>query len=294
MKSWLVYGAYRLAAGMVGLLPEPVMRRLGTLAGRLAYRWGGRRREMARRHMRRVLGDVADLEVVAREVFASYGRYWAEVLWLRPRRLPAVLEHIHVDGLEFALAARDAGTGMIFALPHVGNWEVAGAIARREDIALVAAAEALANRRVVSWFVSLREQLGIGVVLADGSAGVMRRLRRFLQQGGAVALLTDRDLSGRGLPVSFFGEKTTLPVGAVGLALRSGAPILPVASYFAPGRGHHLVVGEPLPMPAEGPQEERLRQGMAVLAEALEEMVRVAPTQWHLLQPNWPSDRRQP
>lgn len=250
---------------------------------------GGERKNMAIRHMRRV-GASGDASGQARQMFIAYGRYWAEALWMRPRRAEAVVERVSVDGLERVIDARDAGTGMVYALPHVGNWEVAGTIARREGIELMAVAEKLGSKRLVDWFIKLRNMLGIQVVLADGSREVFRKLFGVLGRGGAVALVTDRDLSGRGAEVEFFGEKTTLPTGAITLGIRTGAPVFPVGSFFREKRGHHIVVAPAIEIPAEGSMEERMAIGMTALASALEELVRMAPEQWHLLQPNWPSD----
>jgi phosphatidylinositol dimannoside acyltransferase len=82
-----------------------------------------------------------------------------------------------------------------------------------------------------------------------------------------------------------------LPGGPATLALRTGAPILPTAVYFTGRRDGHLgLVRPPLPMARTG----RLRDDVAHLTQALayelEGLIRRAPEQWHLLQPNWPSD----
>jgi lauroyl/myristoyl acyltransferase len=244
---------------------------------------------MAERHMRRVLGPGVDS--AAQAMFTAYGRYWAEVLWARPDRVPDMVAQMVVDGVEHMRAARDAGRGVIYAVPHVGNWEVAGAISVREGIPLVAVAESLRNRRISAWFVEMRRSFGIEVVLAERSTEVMRALQAMIERGGAAALVCDRDLRGRGVKVDFFGERTTLPAGPVSLAVRTGAPVLPVACYFLDGPGHRLVVRPPLAIPSQGTREERVAAGTQVVAAALEELIRLAPTQWHLLQPNWPSDR---
>ena len=106
-----------------------------------------------------------------------------------------------------------------------------------------------------------------------------------------MCLLSDRDLTGDGVEVEFFGERTTLPAGPATLALRTGAALLPVAVYFTEGRGHKGMVRPPLDITREG----RLREDIARITQALayefEDLIRVAPEQWHLLQPNWPSDR---
>ena len=144
---------------------------------------------------------------------------------------------------------------------------------------------------MIDWFIKLRNMLGIQIVVADGSREVFRKLFDVIRRGGAVALVSDRDLSGRGVEVEFFGETTTLPGGAVSIGIRTGAPVFPVASFFRDGRGHHIIVGPALHIPAEGTMDERLAAGMNDMAMAFEELIRLAPEQWHLLQPNWPSDR---
>lgn len=290
LKGMAVYWVLRTVAGFVGLLPERLAVWLGELGGSIVWRFAGDRRDMAIRHMSR-LGGADSAERMARGMFVSYGRYWGEALWIRPRKAARVMERVSVEGLDRLLAARDAGKGMIFALPHIGNWEVAGTITRREGVELMAAAERLGNQRLVDWFTKLRAMLGIQIVLADGGREVFRALYRVIERGGAAALLTDRDISGSGVEVSFFGEMTTLPKGAISIAIRSGAPVFPAASYFKPGLGHHLVVEPPLTIPTEGSLEERVLAGTTELAAALERLIRRAPEQWHLLQPNWPSDR---
>ena len=272
---------------MVGLLSARGARRLGELAGLIWYLFGGYRKRMARRHMQRVAGPDVDLGRLARRVFQSYGRYWSETLWMRPRRIPEVDAHLEIVGLEHLLTAARTGTGVIIAVPHLGNWEAAALSGQRAGIEIMAVAEKLRNRRLTEWFTSLRSQFGITVVLSG--RGSMRRIEEGLARGAAVALLCDRDLSGRGLRIDFFGEETTLPAGPATLAIRSRAPILLGASYFTPN-GHRLVL-EPLEIPTEAKQPVQV---MKLIAAGFEDLIRRAPDQWHLLQPNWPSDRTEP
>jgi lauroyl/myristoyl acyltransferase len=245
---------------------------------------------MARRHMARVLGPDADPASAAVEVMESYGRYFAEALWVDARKVPDILASTEIDGLDGLLAARDAGTGMILALPHMGNWEVAAPVAVTRHIPIVAVAERLANERITEWFTKMRAEFGIEIVLATGRAEVMRRLEAALYANKAVALLSDRDLKGRGVEVEFFGERTTLPPGPATLALRTNAPLLPVATYFTE-EGYRVTVRPALEVPAEGSRSERVAALTQSLAKELEKLIMEAPTQWHLVQPNWPSDR---
>jgi KDO2-lipid IV(A) lauroyltransferase len=288
----LEYLGYRAAAWFIGLLPEPVMRRLGRRIGLLAYTRAGRRRIMAIRHMARVMGSEQEIEIAAREAFAAYGRYWAEVLWVRRRRVPAMLKRITVEGLDRVRRTQETGQGMIYALPHIGNWEVAGAVAHELGLELIAVAEDLPNPRLARWFSDVRATFGIDVVLADGSSALMRTLGEALRRGAAVALVTDRNVGEGGVAVEFFGEATDLPGGAAALAIRTGVPVFPVAAYFADGSGHRLVIEAPVEIPESGPG--RVTVGTQRIAEALEDLIKRQPTQWHILQPNWPSDRRVP
>jgi phosphatidylinositol dimannoside acyltransferase len=289
VKHLISYLALRAGVGLIGLLPAPAMRGLGRVYGVLWHLLDGRRRRMARRHMRRVLGPQADVDSAAGSLFQSYGRYWAEALWVRARRVPKLLEQTRVDGLDHVLAARDAGKGMIYALPHMGNWEAAAPIAVREGVPVVAVAEKLSNRRITDWFTRMRAECGIEIVLATGSAQVMRSLEASLAQNKAVALPSDRDLRGRGVKVRFFGETTTLPPGPATLSIRTGAPLLPVVSRFD-GDGFHVVVRPPIRIPDEGTRGEKVAAMTQELASHFEDFIRDAPEQWHLLSPNWPSD----
>jgi KDO2-lipid IV(A) lauroyltransferase len=127
-------------------------------------------------------------------------------------------------------------------------------------------------------------------VVALGSDAV-GRVTAALRDNRVVCLVSDRDLSGDGVEVEFFGERTTLPAGPATLALRTGAPILPVAVYFGSGRRHHGVVRPPIDTTRGS---GRLRDDVARitqdLAHEFESLIAAEPQQWHLMQPNWPSD----
>lgn len=286
----IAYLAMRLGVAFVGVLPFSVVKFLGEAAGRIFSRFDTSRRSMVRRHARRM--GISDVETHMRDAFAAYGRYWAEALWIRPRRRAFVDARTTDEGLHWLAGARDAGKGVIVALPHLGNWEYAAVVGTRLGLEVVAVAENLGNRRIRDWFVRMRTSLDIGIILATGTGEVIRALEEVIARNGVVALLSDRDLKRRGVPVRFFGEETTLPAGPASLALRTGAPILPAATYFTP-TGHHVVVGPPIPIPEEGDRSHRIRVITQLIAEEFERFIRVAPEQWHLLQPNWPSDLRE-
>lgn len=285
----MAYLGLRSAVGLVGALPGSVVRALGRWFGSVWGWFDSGRRSMAKRHMERVVHNGADADTASREVMRAYGRYYAEALWVRARRVPGMLDDTQVEGLEHIIRARDVGKGMIYALPHMGNWEAAAPVSIREGVPVVAVAEVLANERITDWFTAMRAEVGIEIVLATGRIEVMRKLENALSENKAVALLSDRDLKGQGVEVEFFGEKTTMPPGPATLAIRTGAPLLPVGCYFTDG-GYRVVVRPPLQVPVGNSRSERVADLTRALAVELEEIIRAAPEQWHLVVPNWPSD----
>ena len=180
---------------------------------------------------------------------------------------------------------------MILALPHIGNWEAAGLRATAEGARVLAVAEELGNERIVQWFIEQRNMMEIDIVIAREGSRVTRQLLSRLKEGGVIALLCDRDIKGGGVEVEFFGEVTTLPPGPATLAERTGAVLLPVGTYFGPGSSYDFEVRPPLDVGPGDDADERVKATTQALAKVLEDIIRRDPEQWHLVGPNWPSDR---
>jgi lauroyl/myristoyl acyltransferase len=156
-------------------------------------------------------------------------------------------------------------------------------------VPVTAVVEPVQPPELAKWFLDLRESLGMELITLGPSAG--GAVARALKANRIVCLLCDRDLGGGGIEVDFFGERTTLPAGPATLALRSGAPILPSAVYFREHGLHEAVVRPPLPTERQGRLRADVERVTVQLAAELEALIRAAPEQWHLMQPNWPSDQ---
>ncbi|HUR50340.1 MAG TPA: phosphatidylinositol mannoside acyltransferase [Acidimicrobiales bacterium] len=286
------YLAYRAGAAAARGLPGGITDPAAQGIGRLLLRQLPGRRNMLRRHLSRVLGAGAtpeELDALVRDGFESYARYWLESFRL-PGRSKAVMDaQMKHEGFELILEARAAGNGAIMALPHLGGWDFGGAWLAAQGHPMTVVVERLDPPELFEWFRQLRADMGMNVIAVDDNSGAA--VLRALKQNHVVALVSDRDLTGTGPEVEFFGERTTLPGGPAVLALRTGAPILPVGVYFRPDGGYHGIVHERVPVERVGP---RLADDVAritqLLAYELETLIRRAPEQWHLLQPNWPSD----
>lgn len=292
MKSWLAYVPFRIAAALFGLLPEPAVRWIGETAGNIWFSRSSDKVPLLTSHMRRVLGPSASedqIDVAVRGMFRSYARYWADTFWFRPRRKGAISESVERINFDPIYEAQAAERGIVFAVPHMGNWEIAGIIANEIGSPILAVAEDLPNRHITDWFVSLRQEFEIDIVLTTDPQRRSKLIRR-LKSGGAIALLSDRDVTGNGVEVEFFGERTTVPAGPAALAELTNSALIPVAAYFQKGAGYRIEVRDAVVLPGGTSRSERVSAGAQALTEILEEMIRVEPAQWHLFQPNWPSD----
>jgi KDO2-lipid IV(A) lauroyltransferase len=259
--------------------------------GRLAARIATERRAQVERNLRRVDPTLSDAELgrLVRETFESYARYYEESFRLPGTSAADLDAGFTHEGYEHIEAALAAGNGAIMAMPHLGGWEWSGFwLTQVKGLPVTAVVEQLDPPELFEWFVELRRSFGFEVVALGPEAGTATA--RALKANHTLALLCDRDLRGTGPEVEFFGERTTLPGGPATLALRTGAHLLPAAIYFDGPDSRHAVVLPPLDTTRQGRLRDDVQRVTQDLAAALEGLIRRAPEQWHLLQPNWPSD----
>ncbi len=284
---------YRLGSLAARLMPGPMAIAAASSIGFSASLASPARREMFQRHLRRVnptMGRTA-MRIATQTAFDSYAKYYAESFRLPTMSKQAVERGFTAEGYrEHIVPALERGNGVILALPHLGGWEWAGRWMTDQGHKLTVVVEPLDPPELFEWFADLRKDLGMTVVPLGPKAG--STVLKALRNNEVVCLLCDRDLDHTGVEVDFFGERTTLPAGPATLSLRTGAPLLPTGVYFtARYNGHHGVVRPPIPIQRLG---GGLRDDVArvtqLLAAELEFLIRRAPEQWHLFQPNWPSD----
>ena len=288
----LTVGAYKLGSVISKGVPSAFSALAGTLVGGPAALAMRDKRAMVERHMRRVVPQASNWEIrrLTQRVFDSYARYYIESFRLPALTNRQVAASFDVEGYdEHLLPALQAGKGAILALPHLGGWEWAGRWAADLGNRMTVVVEPLDPPELFEWFVSLRQKFGMKVIPVGPEAGSAALAA--LRNNEVLCLLCDRDISGGGIPTKFFGETTLLPAGPATLALRTGAALLPTAVYFTDRRDGHLgVIRPPVPCERQGRLRDDVRPLTADVAAELEVLIRRAPEQWHLLQPNWPSD----
>jgi lauroyl/myristoyl acyltransferase len=287
----MTVGTYRTGAAIARYLPSVVADGLAPPIGMTASFANAERRAIVERHMRRVNPTWPNVKIRAavQGAFDSYTRYWIESLRL-PSLTPRVVDAgMRLTGFSHVTDALERGTGAILALPHLGGWEWAGRWLGDVGHRTTVVVERLDPPELFDWFVDLRRALGMTVVPLGPSAATA--VLKALRDNEIVCLRSDRDIQGGGIDVEFFGERTTLPAGPATLGIRAGAPVIPVGVYFTRQvNGHHAIVRPPIPMERQGSLREDVARVTQALARDLEYLIRRAPEQWHLFQPNWPSD----
>jgi phosphatidylinositol dimannoside acyltransferase len=297
-REYRKFRTYTTLAAAMRNAPEPLARAAAAVVGEVMSLKKGETQALATAHLRRALQqppNARELEPVAlrrltRRAYRAYARYWMEGARLPALSREFVTSRMLVDGFEHLRQGMEKGSGVVMALPHVGSWEWGGAWLDAIGYPMLSVAERLEPPELFEWFIEQRKAMGLEIRPLDtaSSAGVLKALRA----GRLVGLLCDRDLVGNGVEVEFFGEKTTLPAGPATLALRSGATLISTCVYSGPGLYHTAVISAPIDTTRQGTLRNDVARLTQELAHHFEDYVRRAPEQWHLFQPNWPSERR--
>ncbi|MDV6013334.1 phosphatidylinositol mannoside acyltransferase [Haloechinothrix sp. LS1_15] len=284
--------AYATGWGVVRLLPSPVADTLFAVGADVAARRAGPRARQLRCNLARVVPQAGpnELDELTRKALRSYGRYWQEIF-----RLPAVDRDeicrkvdAGIDGVDNLTAALADGRGAVLALPHSGNWDVAGLWLANRVGRFTTVAERLRPESLYRRFVRFRESLGFEI-LPLASVASYRTLRERLRANRVVCLVADRDLTAAGIDVTFFGERTRMPGGPARLAADTGAALLPVGSWFTDSgwgfRVHPRIRVD---------SRDEVAAATQLLADCFAGDIAAHPADWHMLQRLWLADLDDP
>ncbi len=282
---------YKAAAMAAKYLPEPVMAGLASAFGVGAAQAMRQRRAVVARNLTRIDPALRGprLERAIRATFDSYARYWVESFRLPYLSDAEVDAGFSLKGFGQVPLALTKGKGAILALPHLGGWEWAGRWMVDRGYPLTVVVEPIEPPELFDFFVEFRSSLGMKIISLGTGAGPT--VVKALNNNEAGSLVCDRDIQGGGIDVDFFGEPTTMPAGPATIAFRTGAPIFPTAVYFTGRRNGHLAhVRPPVSMERSGRLRDDIARVTQLITHELEGLIRHAPDQWHMMQPNWPAD----
>lgn len=287
LDAWATDAGFAAGWMLVRAMPEFVARNAFDAGALFASRGGGP--EQLRKNLARVIG-VSPSQVpgeLMRASLASYARYWREAFRLPTMDHAALAAQLHesVRGRDNVTAALTAGRGAVLALPHSGNWDMAGVWMAQTHGGFTTVAERLKPESLYRRFLAFRESLGFEVLPSSGgSRPPFEVLTERLSDNGLVCLMADRDLSRNGVTVDFFGEPTRLPAGPAKLALATGAALLPAYCWFD-GAGWGVDIGVPLDCGSGD-----VGVITQALADKFAEGIATYPQDWHMMQPQWIAD----
>lgn len=279
--------AYRGGWRAVRYLPDKAAYALFDRVADTAWRRRTKGALRLRANLARVVreADGAALDRLTHEGLRTYFTYWCDAFRL-PDWDAERTNRIEVRNEYIIREAMAAGNGAVGALPHMGNWDHAGAWCISTGVPVTTVAERLEPESVYRQFLEFREGLGMTMYPLTGEGDVFARLAEHVRAGDFVPLLADRDLTERGVPVTFFGEQASMPAGPAALALRTGAPLIPVTTWYEGRAPHHALVLEFHPPVDDPGGEARDRVGAMTqqLADVFARSISEQPAHWHMLQ----------
>jgi lauroyl/myristoyl acyltransferase len=309
LRERLTSAAFGAGWGLVCRLPEPVARALFNAGADVFWRRQGAGVRVLEGNLARIFGtgpadsgtadsdgtaiDGKELRALSRAVLRSYARYYMETFRLQviPDRRIVDGMHFNQDNVDLTFEYLRSGRGVIYALPHMGDFEQAGRwIILIGAGSLTTVAERLEPEAVFQKFLAFRQGLGMEVLPTTGGPHPFGVMAQRLRAGKLVCLVADRDLSDTGVEVDFFGEKALFPAGPAALAVQTGAALMPVSCSFVGDTEWAAHIHDEIPIPAEGNRKQKIAAMTQQLAGVFEQAVRDHPEDWHMLQKVFVSD----
>lgn len=272
--------AFDLVLGLSRVLPRRALLAAGAALGRLLGRIDRRHARIARANLDLALGgetSEGDRRRILASAWAHFGRIAADAVALPRLVAPGPSDRVRVDGIEHLRGAFAAGRGVLVFSGHFGHWELAAAMQGRLGFPMALVARPLDNPRLEERLARLRGASGNSTL---DKRRALREMILALRRGLGVAILIDQDARDGGVFVPFFGVPASTTPSLALLALRTGAPILPVFCVPEPG-GRYRIVYEPVvPVASTGDRDADVLRVTAECSAILERWVRRFPEYW--------------
>ena len=286
----LEYGAVMAARGIARILPMPVVIASGTLLGRLFH-------ALDRPHRRLALANLAaafparppaERAVIARDMFAHFGRLLTVLLKFSTMRPDQMLARIEFEGEDRVRAAHALGRGVLLFTGHFGYWEINALVHALALHPIAVLARPLDNPLLHDLLERVRTRTGNTVIYRRGA---LRRVLRALGSNQAIAILIDQHIHTDAVVVDFFNRPAATTSALAALALRTGAPVIPVFALPLPG-GRFRMVYEHAVDPPRADEPDAVRQFTQRCTDVLEMYVRRYPGLWLWMHRRWRDEAR--
>jgi KDO2-lipid IV(A) lauroyltransferase len=284
---------FRLGNLVVRVLPPAVRYPLAALLGRCAFYAMPRRRQIAMANYGQVLGlppDHPRTKRTARHAFGNYAKLVADFILMDSLSPEAIRALVRAEGVEHLDRALAQGKGAIAVTAHVSNWDILAAAAAVRGYVVNAVTEELPGNGLNQVVIRARERIGMHVIPL-ASSGAVRAILRALARNEVVALASDLYRGEHGVPVTFFGRPLAFPPGPAAIALKTGAPLVPVWVRREPDNRYVAEVEAPLEVSRDGDHARDIQLTTERIARFFERIIRRAPDQWFVFLPMWRDGR---
>jgi lauroyl/myristoyl acyltransferase len=283
------YRAFKAVQSGVERLPRSWAYALAVLAARFAWLFSPLARPRLDYNLRVACPELERDERELRRLswlnFRNHAKAYADLMMLPRTNVESMRPLLHVEGMEYLDEARALGKGVLAVSCHMGSYEVVSAIWSATLAPVSFFAEELEPRALFEWYRETRARLGISVLTLD--VGGIRKVLQALRDEEMVITAIDRDITGTGHVMPFFGHPAPIPLGPAAIARRLGAPLLPVCVMRLPDDSY-LAEATPLVMVDQtgDAKEDQIRATEQVLRR-IETFIQAHPDQWHVPHRIW-------
>lgn len=280
---------FQVSNALAAHTPAPVRYGLARVIGELAYAGGGGARRQALENYAGIIHQPVDSARVRRTARASmvgYAKLLMDFALLPSLSAEEVEAMVQWEGFEHIQGAVTAGRGVIVVTPHFGNWDIAASAAVRRGLPVTAVTERFGDDDMNARVVEARERIGMKVVPLGVAAG--KAVLTALRHGEVVALVCDLPpKEGRTVTVRVCGQDAVVPAGPALLALRTGAPVVPILCRRRPDNRYLLRVQPALDFQPSGDADRDLVDLAQAIMDRFEPDLLATPEQWYLFSPMW-------
>ena len=288
MGEW-TWRAFKIVQSLVERLPRPWAYALAVTAARFAWWFSPLARPRLEHNLKIACPELATDRALLRRLswlnFRDHAKAYADLMQLPRARVEAMRPRLKVTGWEYLEEARSLGKGVLAVSCHMGSYEVVAAIWSATLAPVSFFAEELEPRALFEWYRDTRARLGISVLTLD--YGGIRKVIEALRDQEMVITAIDRDITGTGYLMPFFGKMAPIPLGPAAIALRLGTPLLPVCVYRLPD-DTYVAEGTPLVFAQStgNPRADQVRATEQLLRR-MERFIQAHPEQWHVPHRIW-------
>jgi KDO2-lipid IV(A) lauroyltransferase len=285
----LEYAIVVAVRGVLRLCPHVVVRAIGTGIGLAFWSVDAGHRRLAFRQLQAAFPNKSAEECrrITRRMFAHFGRSLTNVLKVSTMSPDQIRAHVEWDGEDRVRQALAQGRGVLLVTGHFGFWEMHGLAHALALPPISVLARRLDNPYLHDLLERVRTATGNRVIYRRGA---LRRVLRALQDNETVAFLIDQHIQpADAVTVTFFGRPAWTTSAVAALALRTGAPVIPVFGLPLPNGKYRMVYEYPIEPPAAD-SPDKVTEFTQRCTDVLEMYVRRHPELWLWMHRRWRED----